>query len=573
MKQFKKARFRSLVLTSLAVVALIVAGREAPTSQSFDLAILGGTLIDGTGAAPRPGVNIIVSGGRITRVGPSASTPPAADARVIHAEGKYVVPGLWDAHIHSRDYYAQLLMTHGITSYVDWGGSPMAWTLAMKDAVNKGSLYGPRIFTAGDWLRDVPSPEAARRQVRLLKERGVDMIAVGFGTERETLLAAIDEARKVGLPCVGYPVYAREAIEAGISGIKHTFTVGSANVTDPATRAAIEKEPALRDEDREARLYLLGDDYDELARLMVKNKTVWIPTFVMDFKVILDRRDEFELESYRLLSNPNLQYLPILNILPQLTNDYPTGIPWLASGNIGTVDRTSADWPRYQHAYKNLEGLLKKLVDGGAHVLPGTAPHAFVMPGLGMHQELQLFVDAGMTTMQALQSATLWSAQFARVDQDLGTIAEGKIADVVILRQDPLQNIRNLRTVDTVIQGGKVQQIGYHWYYRHPLQRTQASGPRGEGPRAPELTSITPTITVEGAQDTMVTLNGRNFTDMSVAFLDLTPLETTVVSPTELKAVVPGRLTRAAGTFSIRVRTPRPGGGDSESIAFTVKFP
>lgn len=573
MKDFKNTRSRSLVLTALAVVALVGTGRETPVAQSTDLAIVGGTLIDGTGAPARPAMNVILSGGRIARIGPPASAPPPAGARVIQAEGKYIVPGLWDAHIHSRDFYAELLMTHGITSYVDWSGSPMEWTLAMKDAVSKGSMYGPRIFTAGEIIRDNADPEAARRQIRQLKERGVDMISVGFGMKKETLLAVIDEARKVGLPSSGYPVYTREAIEAGISAIKHTYTVGSANVTDPARRAEIEAQLKLGDDDRDARLYLLGDDYDELVRLMVKNKTVWIPTLVKDFKVIHNRRDEFELEAYRLLSNPNLQYLPILNVLPQLTNDYPTGIAWVASGNVGTVDRNSADWPRYQRAYKNLEGLIKKLVDGGAHVLPGTAPHSFVMPGLGMHQELQLFVDAGMTPMQALQSATLWSAQFARADRDLGSVAEGKIADIVILRQNPLQNVRNLRTVDTVIQGGKVQQIGYHWYYTHPLQRTQAAGPRGEGPRAPELASIAPTIAVEGARDTTVTLKGRNFTDMSVAFFDRQPLETTVVSTTELKALVPARLTRTAGTYSIRVRTPRPGGGDSDSIPFTVRFP
>lgn len=571
MKLLKNMRCQSVVVAAFAATWLW-SGSWPAVAQSTDLAIVGGTLIDGTGAAARSGVNVIVSGGRIAKIGPSASTPPPAGARVISAEGKYVVPGLWDAHIHSRDFYAELLMTHGITSYVDWSGSPLEWTLAMKDAVSKGNMYGSRIFTAGEIIRDNADPEAARRQIRQLKGRGVDMISVGFGMKKETLLAVIDEARKVGLPSTGYPVYTREAIEAGISGIKHTYTVGSANVTDPARRAEIEAQLKLGDDDRDARLYLLGDDYGELVRLMVKNKTVWIPTLVKDFKVIHNRRDEFELEAYRLLSNPNLQYLPILNVLPQLTNDYPTGIAWVASGNVGTVDRDSPDWPRYQRAYKNLEGLIKKLVDGGAHVLPGTAPHSFVMPGLGMHQELQLFVDAGMTPMQALQSATLWTAEFARADKDLGSVAEGKIADIVILKQNPLQNIRNLRTVDTVIQGGKVQQIGYHWYYTHPLQRTQATGPRGEGPRAPELTSIAPTIAVEGAKDTTVMLKGRNFTDMSVAFFDRQPLETTVVSTTELKALVPARLTRTAGTYSIRVRTPRPGGGDSDSIPFTVKF-
>ena len=125
----------------------------------------------------------------------------------------------------------------------------------------------------------------------------------------------------------------------------------------------------------DARLYLLGDDHDALVRLMVDNKVAWVPTLVKDFKVIHDRRDEFEVENYRLLANPDLQYLPVSNLMVQLTNDFPTGIGVVASGAIGTVDRTSADWQLYRKSYKNLQDFLKNLVDAGGRVLPGTAPH------------------------------------------------------------------------------------------------------------------------------------------------------------------------------------------------------
>jgi imidazolonepropionase-like amidohydrolase len=560
------------VVVAMVVVSIPIGRTPVALAQSTDLAIVGGTLIDGTGAAPRPSTTVILSGGRIARIGPSASTPPPAGAQVISAEGKYVIPGLWDAHIHSRDFYAELLITHGITAYVDWSGSPLEWTLAQRDAIAKGEIYGPRFFTAGQLVADNADPAAARAQVRQLKERGVDMISVGFGLKKESLLAVIDEAKKVGLPSSGYPLYTREAIEAGISGIKHTYTVGSANVTDPAKRAVIEKQLELEEgEEADARLYALGNDYDELVALMAKHKTTWIPTLVKDFKVSHDRRDEFELEAYRLLSNPNLQYLPILNMLPQLTNEFDTGIAWVASGNVGTVDKTSPDWELWRQGYKNLQGLIRKLVAAGVHVLPGTAPHSYVMPGLGMHQELQLLVDAGMTPMQALQSATLWSAEFVRKDKELGTVEQGKIADVVVLKQNPLDNVRNLRSIDTVIQGGRVQPIGYHWYYTNPLPRMQTPGPPGEGPRAPQLTAIAPAVTAESKGVTL-TLRGANFVRNSVAFLDGRPLATTYVSPAELKAVVPAELTRIPGAANVRVRTPRPGGGESAAVQLTVRY-
>ena len=569
--------FRRWLLAVTAMAAAVVAvspgNHSVATAQSNDLAIVGGTVIDATGAPPRPSTNVIVSGGRIARIGPSASTPPPAGARVISAEGKYVIPGLWDAHIHSRDFYAEPLVNHGITAYVDWSGSPIEWTLAQRDAIARGEMFGPRFFTAGELVRDDAPPDAARRHVRQLKERGVDMISVGFGMSKETLLAVIDEAKKVGLPSSGYPIYTREAIQAGISGIKHTYTVGSANVTDPGKRSVIEKQLALGDTQRDARLYLLGEDFDDLVRLMAANKVAWIPTLVKDFKVIHDRRDEFELDAYRLLANPNLQYLPVLNMLPQLQNEFDTGIAWVASGNVGTVDRTGEDWELYRAGFRNLQGLIRDLVKAGVRVLPGTAPHSYVMPGLGMHQELQLFADAGMTPMQLLQSATIWTAEFVRKEKELGTITEGKIADIVILNQDPLANVRNLRSVNTVIQGGRVQPLGYHWYYTNPLPRPVAVGPPGEGPRPPQLDAVAPSVAAEGANGAMLTLRGRNFVPTTVAFFERVPLETTVVSATELTAVVPARLLRTVGLYNLRVRTPRPGGGESAAVPLTVRFP
>jgi amidohydrolase family protein len=576
MKLFQRTPYRWPLLGMIPTVSILwtcFGGSPMALAQTNDLAIVGGTVIDGTGAPARPSTTIIVSGGRIVKIGPSATTTAPAGARVISAVDKFVLPGLWDSHIHYRDYYAELLITHGITSFVDWGGSPMDWTLAQKDAINKGEMYGPRIFTAGEMVRDDADPEAARRQVRELKARGVDMISVGFDIRKDSLLAVIDEARKVGLPSSGYPLYTRAAIEAGMNAIKHTYTVGSANITDPARFADLEKDLKVREmSGHDARKYLLDDDHDDLVRLMVQKKIVWVPTLLKDFKVTHDRRNEFELENFHLLANPNLQYLPVANLVLQLTNDFPTGISEVASGNVGTVDRTGADWELYRKAYKNLQDLIKKLANGGVHVLAGTAPHSFVLPGISLHQELQLLVDAGMTPMQAIQAATLWPAEFMRTDKDLGSVAEGKVADLVVLSKNPLDDIRNTRSVETVIQGGRVQPTGYHWWYTNPLQRTGAGAP-GEGPRPPQLDAVSPATLTEGSKDITVSFRGKGFIPASAAFFERFPLETTYVSSTELRAILPSRFARSAGVYYLRVRTPKPGGGDSAMVPFTVRFP
>ena len=568
---------------ALAAVALLTAGLlswltgsigAVHAQSSTDLAIVGGTLIDGTGSPARPSMTVIVSGGRITKIGPSATTTPPAGAQVINAAGKYILPGLWDAHIHYRDYYAELLLTHGITSFVDWGGSPMDWTLAQRDAINKGKMYGPRIFTCGELIHDNASPEEARKEVRELGARGVNMISIGFGIRKDTMEAVIDEARKVGLPSSGYPIYAHEAIQAGITAIKHTYTVGAANITDPARFAELEQQLEIADEDnRDARLFLLSDNHDQLIKLMLEKKVVWVPTLVKDYKVTNDRRDEFELESFRMLANPNLQYLPVASLMPQVTNEFPTGIGSVASGRVGTISHNGTDWELYRRSYRNLQDLIKRLVGGGGHVLPGTAPHSFVVPGVALHQEFELLVDAGMTPAQVIQAATLWTAQFAHADKDLGSVTEGKIADLIVLKQNPLDDSRTTRSVETVIQGGRVQPTGYHWWYTNPLQRPSVGGAPGEGPRPPRLEAISPASIAEGSIDGTVSLTGKGFVPSSVAFFDRFPLETTFVSETALKAVLPSRFARTAGVYSLHVRTPRPGGGDSSSVPLTVRFP
>jgi hypothetical protein len=560
-------------LALVCVWAVMPVPGSAVLAQARSLAIVGGTVIDVVTGTPRPNTNVIVTNGRIARVGPAATTPAPGGAQVIDATGKYVVPGLWDAHIHYRDYYAELLFSYGITSFIDWGGSTLDWTLAQREGINAGKIYGPRLFTAGGTLGENLTPEQARARVRDLKAAGVDMITMGFSMPKESVFAAIDEAQKLGLPSSGYSVYMREAIEHGLGAIKHTYTVGNANVTDPAKRAEIEAQVKITPQNRRnPKLFLLGEDIDGLVKLMVEKKTVWIPTFVKDFKAIHDRRDEFELENYRLLANPQLQYLPVANLLPQIQNDEETGLPDVASGFVGTVHRSGPDWELYRRTEKNLMALIGRLAREGGRVLPGTAPHSYLLPGLSLHQELLLFVDSGMTPALALRSATLWPAEYMKVEKDYGSITEGKVADIVIVKQDPLADIKNLRQVDTVIQGGAVQPTGYHWYYTNPLARTGGGAP-GEGPRPPEIASITPSsMERDAGADLPVTIRGRGFVKTSVVFVERMPVPTTYVSPTELKAVVPASVAKNPGTYFLRVRTPRPGGGASNDLPLTVKF-
>jgi cytosine/adenosine deaminase-related metal-dependent hydrolase len=537
------------------------------------LAIVGGTLIDGTGAAPHSDVTVVVEGDRIRTIGPRAATPIPAGAEVVKADGRFVVPGFIDVHLHYRDYFTELLLSHGITSVGDWGGSPLEWILAQKEGIAKGKIYGPRIFTGGESEETATDVDAALRHVRQLAARGVDKIDVGFGVRPPVLKALAAEAHRLGLPIGGYPAYAREAIDAGIDLLQHTYAVGSAAVTDPSRLQQIHHQPELPLEQRDARLFLLGSDYNAALDTMVAKRIVWNPSFVKDFKAVHDRRDEFERENLHLLGNPELQYLPIENMLPEVVNGYDTGVPVLAVGRIGTQDRHAPGAALYEQAYRNLQAFTRAFVQRGGHVLAGTDPHSFVVPGLALHQEMQLLVDAGLTPMQALQSASSWSAEYLRA-KDIGTVQTGKLADLVILGANPLDDIRNTRTVQTVIQGGRVVPIGYHRSYANPIPRSTARRGIAGNPR-PELRDVVPAVVVEGDGDTKLTVRGSQFAPGAVVVFDGIPLDTRFASRTELSATVPARLLKTVGTFSITVNNPRPSAGDSLDsgpFSFIVKF-
>lgn len=189
-------------------------------------------------------------------------------------------------------------------------------------------------------------------------------------------------------------------------------------------------------------------------------------------------------------------------------------------------------------------------------------------------------VDSGLTPMQAIQGATMYAAEYIRADKDLGSVAVGKLADIVVLKQNPLENIRNSRTIDTVIQGGRVLPTGYHRDYVNPIPRVTrvgvgtnaAGGPPGEGAIAPQVTSVSPVEATEGSSNATLTVKGRGFTPASVVFFERSPIDTTFVSGTELKAVIPPQDLGRVGSYLIRVWTPKPGGGTSDALAFFVKY-
>ena len=224
----------------------------------------------------------------------------------------------------------------------------------------------------------------------------------------------------------------------------------------------------------------------------------------------------------------------------------------------------------YLRSYRNLQHLIHKLVQSGGRVLSGPDSPNMVMPGLALHHEMQLMVDAGLTPMQALMSATKWPSEFLRKQDQLGTIATGKIADAVVLTANPLQDIANTKSIEMVIKDGAIVDRTMHPDYTNPIPRPESD--QSQINPEPRARSVSPVIATEGDGSAAIVIRGQNFVSTSIVTFDGQLIATQFVNPSELKATIPARLLARVGTFSLKVSSPKPGGGLSNDVKFMVKF-
>ena len=391
---------RSIALLICAAVAFPgVATTQSAAQQS--LVLTGVTVIDGTGAAPRANRTVIITGDRIAGiVDASVSTFPKG-ARVVQARGKFLIPGLWDMHVHLTASAIPALVAYGVTGVRDMGNI-LSEVDSWRAEIATGTRVGPRIFRVGPVLNGqafgpahvaIAGDAEARAAVRVLKHVGVDAIKIHRALSREAYFALSDEAKKLSIPFVGHipqAVTAQEASDAGQASFEHTETLFEGNA--PPKR---EDMPAL------------------FARF-VQNHNAFTPTLV----------------NYRGSTEP-------ANIDPELLQKYPD----LPAGR-----------KKIFGSFLELVGLMNRT---GVTLLAGSdLGSKWISPGSSLHDELALLVEAGLTPMQALQAATRNPARFLKVDA--GTVEAGKIADLVLLDANPIDDIRNTRRIYAVILRGKL---------------------------------------------------------------------------------------------------------------------
>jgi imidazolonepropionase-like amidohydrolase len=384
-----------------------------------------GTVIDGSGSPPQRDTTIVMEGGRIREIGPSAKISSPTGATVLDVTGKFIVPGIINAHGHvgaKTEPQLRQYALYGVTSTTSMQTDPDE-VIQVREAQKRGELRGARVSTVKYRFApdpEVVTPQQARAKVDEIVAAGADYIKVwvdsGFGTRAkltpEFCAAVLEQARKHGKLTFGHAyelVDARMLVERGLNVLAH-------NVRDRQV------------------------DSEFISLLKQRNVTL-IPTLVRDELLYVYG------DAPAWIDDPFfLKFVPPerLAVLKTKIRDEQVKNPQRALIKAGfEMNRIN----------------LKKLSDGGVRIAFGTdsggAADRFFIQGYSEHREMELMVQSGLTPMQVIQSFSKGASEALGIDKEFGTLAKGKAADLLVLEKNPLENMANMRSIQTIYLGGK----------------------------------------------------------------------------------------------------------------------
>lgn len=453
------------ILVFLWLLPACVLAHLPQKTPSKPLVLTHVTIIDPTGGPTKSDMTLIIQGDLISELGKHNSVRIPKDVQVVDATGKFLIPGLWDMHIHWYEPESlSLFVANGVTgARVMWGHSlHHQWR---KD-IEAGKLIGPRLVIASPII-DGPKPiwpgsvavnnEAeARQAVKTAKQEGADFIKVYSLLSREAFFAIADEAKKQGIAFAGHipqSVTVIEAAEAGQKSVEH--------LTGMLTACSSIEDELRKNEDIAGASSAHGKGTVDPAAIRQLTRSV-----IESYDAKKAANLFAKLKQHHTWQCPTLTVLRSIAFLtdPEFRNDprlkyMPAGMStrWDPANDFRFKARTAEDYELSKLVLQRQFEIVGQMRKAGVEFLAGTDTlNPYCFPGFSLHDELELMVKAGFTPLEALQSATLNPARYLGQEKNMGTVEKGKLADLVLLDANPLEDIKHTRKINAVVYGGKL---------------------------------------------------------------------------------------------------------------------
>jgi imidazolonepropionase-like amidohydrolase len=426
-------------MSALAEISKGISGSRAST-----LAIVGGTLIDGTGAAPVPDAAVVISKGRILAAGPRSKVKIPKRANVVDAHGKTILPGLWDMHAHFEQVeWGPIYLAAGVTTVRDCGNE-FEFITAVRDAIAQGRGLGPRLLLAGIvdgsstytiGVERVDTPEQARMWTDRYHAAGFQQMKIYSSVKLEELQAVSDEAHRLGMTVTGHipeGLNAYQAIEGGQDQINHIgYIADIMKAPLPENASRLDRYKAA------ANIDLESPEAKKALAFLKDHHTVVDPTIaLMEFFTATTAK-------------PPASFEPGVNkVAPELAEQLTDVGPPTDRSEIG------------EKVYEKELAIVGALHRAGIPVVAGTDQ---TVPGHSLHREIELYVQSGFTPMEAIQAATIVPARAMGIDKESGTVEKGKRGDLILVNGNPLEDIRKIRNVEYVITNGTMFHTAELW--------------------------------------------------------------------------------------------------------------
>ena len=557
---------------NIAVSVLIFSFCNQLSAQQIDsepsgrLLLQGGTIIDVRTGDLRSNTVIVIEGDRIAAISNEPVSPSIND-RSLNLTGQFIIPGLIDAHVHYEEFASELLLNHGVTTVLDLGND-YEWIKATAEGIRAGWFPGPRLYystphfdappPAGHpWLEgrfhkhfieDVNEAEAATKKYI---SQGVSAIKIYQGLDDDVTEVVVSIANDANIPVMGHFRDAEVAASMVGAGIEHLGPL-----------AVMAQDPELVRQVRELSSRRPGSiglgsvasvDWDKMETVidMLVEKDAYLnATLLVGSKQIPHVRTElgFLYEDFDLLiNNWRLRYIPLQFRLHLLMEYMQQGV-W----HWDDLNEEEQRWAVQQ--FENAQRITKMYSDRGGKLYAGPDCAAGCTFGLGLHQEMELLVDSGISPLKALQSATLHTAEVMRMEDKIGTVEENKLADLVVLRANPLENIRNTRAISHVILGGRVLDGEYHPEFNALLEKPEPET-SGHFFPSPVITWISPEALTTESSPARLSLRGSGFIPYSLINFGGNNLETRYLGSTHIEVDIPPSLLQR-GTYDVTVENP-----------------